>query len=123
LSATESGDGIVDLPGAEGVAAFAVAAANLGLGGAITASADTGWASPPIALGVCQTDTATGACRTEIASTVRSQVGAGDMPSFAVFVQGQGAVPFDPATSRIVVRFKDDDGVERGATSVAVRTR
>ena len=123
LSATQSGDGIVDVPGAQGMAAFAVAAANLGLAGSITASADTGWASPPIALTLCQTDTATGACRTEIASSVRAQIGEGDMPSFAVFVQGQGAVPFDPATSRIVVRFRDDDGVERGATSVAVRTR
>ena len=43
-------------------------------------------------------------------------------PTFAVFVTGAGIVPFDPAVNRVVVRFKDAQGVVRGATSVAART-
>jgi hypothetical protein len=65
----------------------------------------------------------TGQCATQIGATVRSQIAAAETLSFAVFVQGHGEVPFDPANGRIVVRFTDNDGVIRGATSVAVRTR
>jgi hypothetical protein len=43
-------------------------------------------------------------------------------PTFAIFAQGNGVVPFDPANNRIVVRFKDGGGVT-GATSVPVRTQ
>ena len=43
-------------------------------------------------------------------------------PTFAVFVQGHGVVPFDAANNRVFLRLKDAAGVTRGATSVAVRT-
>jgi hypothetical protein len=54
---------------------------------------------------------------------VATQIDAGGTATFAAFVLGHGHVPFDPATRRIFVRFKDGDNVTRGSTSVAVRTR
>jgi protein involved in polysaccharide export with SLBB domain len=53
---------------------------------------------------------------------VTVQIDPGSTPTFAVFVNASGAVPFDPAANRIFVRFKDAGGVTRGATSVAVKT-
>jgi hypothetical protein len=50
-------------------------------------------------------------------------VNANVTPTFGIFVQGNGDVPFNPASNRIFVRFKDADGVTRGSTSVAVRTQ
>jgi hypothetical protein len=44
-------------------------------------------------------------------------------PTFGIFVQGSGNVPFDPAANRISARFKDAGAVTRGSTSVAVRTQ
>ena len=123
LSATVSGDGIVDVPGTDGAAAFAVGAANLGAGAVITASVDKGSAIQPLTLSLCQSSAVTGQCSSQSGSSVRVRIDAGETASFAVFVQGHGDVPFDPANGRIVVRFTDDDGVIRGATSVAVRTR
>jgi hypothetical protein len=56
-------------------------------------------------------------------SSAVATMGAGTTATFAIFVQGTGtAIPFDPATKRIFVRFKDGSNVTRGATSVAVRT-
>ena len=49
-------------------------------------------------------------------------INANATPTFAVFVQGSGNVPFDPAANRIFVRFSSG-GVTRGSTSVAVRTQ
>ena len=47
----------------------------------------------------------------------------GQTPTFGIFVTGTGTVSFDPANKRVFARFKDGDGVTRGATSVAVRTQ
>jgi hypothetical protein len=46
-------------------------------------------------------------------------INANATPTFAIFVQGNGTVPFDPATNRIFVRFKDSGDVTRGSTSGA----
>ena len=51
------------------------------------------------------------------------QINTNATPTFAVFVAGHGVVPFNPATNRVFVRFKDPGGVIRGSTSVAVRTQ
>jgi hypothetical protein len=119
-----SGDpGIVDIPGAAGTGVFAVATVNVGAGASITASADTGSASLPVSIALCQTNPATGVCLGSPAGSVTTQINAGETPTFGIFVTGGGTVPFDPANNRVFVRFKDAGGITRGATSVAVRTQ
>lgn len=123
LAATPTQDGVVALPGVGGASAFAVATVNVGASGGITASVDTGGASLPIAVSICQTNPGTGTCLSGAAATVTTTVAAGATPTFAIFVSAVGSVPFDPASSRIFVRFKDGLSITRGSTSVAVRTQ
>ena len=123
LSATPTGDGIVSLPGNFGANAFAVATVNVGSQDTITASADTGTATLPVTLLVCESIPATGACLSPPATSVATPINAGATPTFSIFVAGTGTVPFDPANNRIFVRFKDSGGITRGSTSVAVRTQ
>ena len=122
LAATTSRDGVVRIAGVGRSSAFAVATVNVGSAGVITAVVDTGGTPLPLALAICQTDPATGACVGSAQPTVTTQVGAGATPTFAIFAAGVGPIPFDPAAHRVFVRFRDADGVTRGATSVAVLT-
>jgi hypothetical protein len=122
LAATFSGDGIVSISGPTGTGVFAVATVNVGASGSITASADTGSAILPVHISLCQTNPATGLCISALGPSVTTQINVGATPTFGIFVQGSGNVPFDPATHRVFVRFKDG-GVTRGSTSVAVRTQ
>jgi hypothetical protein len=122
LAATLDGDGIVKLA-STGI--FAVATVYVGIAGTITVSADTGSATLPVSIALCETDPATGVCinPTEPTSVpVTTSIGANATPTFAFFVTGTAPVPFDPANNRIFVRFEDIGGVTRGATSVAVVT-
>jgi hypothetical protein len=123
LAATLTNDGILNIPGTTGTGAFAVATVNVGASGSITASADTGSASLPLNIFLCETNPATAQCISAIGPSVTTQINANATPTFAILVQGGGAVPFDPATNRIFVRFKDSGNVTRGSTSVAVRTQ
>jgi FG-GAP-like repeat len=123
LAATSSNDGIVNIPGTNGTGAFAVATVNVGAPGTITASADAGGLTLPVNISLCQTDPVTGQCISTIGPTVNTQINANATPTFGIFVQGNGNLPFDPATNRVFVRFKDAGGVTRGSTSVAVRTQ
>jgi hypothetical protein len=120
LGATLSNDGIVTLA-STGV--FAVATVNVGATGTITALADTGNAILPVDISLCETNPATGQCISAIGSSVTTQINANATPTFGIFVQGNGNVPFDPAGNRIFVRFQDGGGVTRGSTSVAVQTQ
>ncbi|MGH7393777.1 MAG: hypothetical protein ACREM3_30620, partial [Candidatus Rokuibacteriota bacterium] len=120
LGATVNNDGIVDAAPAGG--AFAVASVNVGVGATLSISADTGGAALPLNVMVCRTETATGACLGSPAPTSSLMLDGGTTASFGVFVQALGPVPFDPAGSRVFIRFTDEAGVVRGATSVAVRT-
>jgi hypothetical protein len=118
-----SGDpGILDIPSASGAGVFAVATVNVGASATITATADTGMATSPVVLNICQTNPTTGVCLAQAAVSVSTTINAGDTPTHGIFVTGSGKVPFDPAKNRVCVRFEDSDGGTRGATSVVVRT-
>jgi hypothetical protein len=58
LAATITNNGIVNVPGTMGTGAFAVATVNVGASGNITASADTGSATLPVNITLCQTNRA-----------------------------------------------------------------
>jgi hypothetical protein len=122
LAGTLNDDGIVRVPGVGGTGAFSVATVNVGAGGEITASADTGGASLPVTVSLCRTNPATGACTSAIGPTVTAQINSGETPTFGVFVKANGPIPLDHAASRIFVRFAEQD-VHRGWTSVAAQTQ
>jgi len=122
LAATPSNNGIVDLAGAAGAGAFAVATVNVGAAGAVTVSADTAGVGLPVSLNVCETNPVTGACLAPPGPSVGRQIGANETPTFGVFVSASAIVPFDPATNRVQVSFTDPGGAVRGRTSVAVRS-
>ncbi len=130
LAATAGNDGILTLstpaasaPGTEANAgAFSVATANLGAGAPIAVSADDNGAGLGLSLFVCHTDPATGICTAPAQPSVTVQIDAGQAPTFAIFAVADGGVPFEPAKNRVFARFRDENGVIRGATSVAVRT-
>jgi hypothetical protein len=123
LAATSTNDGILNLAN---TGIFAVTTANLGTGGTMTVSADTGSATLPVSVALCETDPTTGQCANPTVpatSPIVTTVDANEVATFGIFVTPMGTVPFDPASNRIFVRFKDADGVIRGSTSVAVRTQ
>jgi virginiamycin B lyase len=124
LALTPSSDGVLDITGTTGSAAFAVATANVGGGDAITAFVDTGSSSIAATVTICETNPATGACYFTAHPVYGPVViSSTDTPTYSVFATATGAIPFSPATNRIFVRFKDSKGVVRGETSVAVRTQ
>ena len=122
LVATINNDGIVNIPGAAGTGVFSVATVNIGAGSMITASADTGGVSLPVNISICETNPLTGVCLSPPSNSVATQIDTNATPTFGIFVEGIGSVPFDPAVNRVFVRFADSGGVTRGSTSVAVRT-
>jgi hypothetical protein len=123
LAATASNDGILHIAGTTGSNAFAVATVNVGASGQITATANTGAATLPLAISICQTNASTGQCLGTPGSSVTTTIGANATPTFGIFATASGAVPFLPATNRIFVQFSDATGVVRGSTSVAVETQ
>ena len=62
LAATVQNDGILHITGTNGSNAFAVASVNVGASGAITVSANTGSATLPLNLMLCQTNPTSGQC-------------------------------------------------------------
>lgn len=121
LVATVGANGIVDVPGVSGASALAVASVNVGAPGSISVSADTGDIDLPISLVVCATNTI-GECEESPSESISLQIPSDATPTFSVFVNGQGLIPFDPANNRIFIRFENPSGALRGGTSVAVRT-
>jgi hypothetical protein len=124
LAATLQNDGIVHVTnGSPPTGVFAVATDNLGSGDTITVATNTGAATLPITVTVCQTNPTTGACLQARSATVTTTISSNATPTFAFFVAATNTVPFDPANSRIFVTFTDSTNAVRGETSVAVETQ
>ena len=100
---------------------FAVGSSNVGATGNITVSVDDGEQGLPLQLSVCLTSD--GACVGSPAPNVTLNYQGTAAEAFAIFVTATGVIPNNPAVNRIFVRFTDDSGVVRGATSTAVRTQ
>ena len=117
LAATTTPDLTVHIVNNAG--AFALATINAGAAGIIEPEVDTGSATLPVIINFCQTD-ATGQCIT----VSNDNVPAGGTATYSVFLSTNGEIPipFDPANSRIFVRFFGADGNGYGVTSVAVTT-
>ncbi len=125
IGLSPSGDGIVNVPGNTGTGFFAASAVNIGAAGAITANVDTGHFPIPISAQVtlCETNPANGQCLSPPAATTTRTFATNDIGTYTIFVQGTGNIPFNPGVHRLYLRLKDANGLERGATSVAVRTQ
>jgi hypothetical protein len=121
--AASADPGYVDIPGATGTGAFAVATINLGVDATITAAANTGAANLPVAVLLCQTNPTSGACLAAPTPTLTTDIQPDATPTFGVFVTGNVAVADMPAVNRVFVTFTDAGGMLRGETSVAVRTQ
>lgn len=121
-AATIGNDGFVRLPDESRVGVFAVATSNVGDTRTMTVRAESGEANPPVTYEICQTDPGTGACATPRAETQTLTMAAGQNYTFGVFVRPSGYVPRNPGLYRAIVVFEDSLGVERGSTSVAIRT-
>jgi hypothetical protein len=80
---------------------------------------NTGEATLPVTIAVCETNPTTGACLQTPAASVATTINAGATPTFGVFVTASGTVPFRPANYRIFVTFTDSTNAIRGETSAA----
>lgn len=119
IARTLEGDGIVTLNG-DRLGAFSVAAANVGATGVLEAVPIPLPPDLPVTLLLCRTDTG-GLCLEPPAARLEMEIEQDATPSFAVFALGSAPIPLTPDTRRVVLRFLQD-GVIRGATSVALRS-
>jgi virginiamycin B lyase len=123
-AATLQNDGIVHVTnGSPPIGVFAVATDNLGSGDTITVATNTGTATLPITVTVCQTNPSTGACMQTPSAAVTTTINSNATPTFGIFVSASGAVPFDPTNNRIFVTLTDSTNAIRGETSVAAATQ
>jgi hypothetical protein len=106
-----------------GAGAYAVATANVGVDGTVEVSADTGGVSLPVTLSICETDPVTSACinpATPTATPFDVTIGAGETPTFAVFIGSATPIAFDPAVNRVFFKVRNQGGEVVASTSVAV---
>lgn len=122
IGRTATGDGVISIPGPSSASAASIATAALGGDATLTLSIDDGGKSLPLILFVCETNPSTGACLASPSTTLTISSANGETRTFSVFVNSTGVITFDPANNRVFVRFKDANGVVRGATNFAVRT-
>jgi len=126
LALTPTADGVVAVPTTSRINAFSVASVNLGASATVQVQATLSNAQATASLSLCQTDPSSGACinpTTPTAAPVTATIDSMGTPTFAVFVTSNGNLAFDPAGNRVSVKFTDDSGAVRGATSVAIRSR
>lgn len=125
IVATAGNNGIVDISSATGAGAFAVATTNVGLTETIEVSADTGDASLPVTLLVCETNPTTGLCLSAPEATTVTALDENQTSTFSIFAllsEANAEIVFNPADLRAFVRFTNLSGDVRGSTSVALRT-
>jgi len=125
IVATAGNNGIVDISSATGAGAFAVATTNVGLTETIEVSADTGDASLPVTLLVCETNPTTGLCLSAPEATTVTALDEDQTSTFSIFAllsEANAEIVFNPANLRAFVRFTNLSGDVRGSTSVALRT-
>jgi hypothetical protein len=124
LAATTQNDGIVHVTnGSPPTGAFAVATDNLGSSDTITVATNTGSATLPITVSICETNPSTGACLAPPSANVSTTIATNATPTFGIFVSASATVPLNPANSRVFVTFTDSTNAIRGETSVAVETQ
>jgi sugar lactone lactonase YvrE len=122
LAATPTHDGIVSLPEG-GTGAFAVASFNVGATQPLTVSVTSLQTTLPVTATICETNPSTAQCLTPPSPTVSFTAMSGAAPTFSIFLQSTGAIPFAPATARLFVSFLDASGNFHGSTSVAIETQ
>jgi hypothetical protein len=126
---TDSNDGILNLPGANGAKFMVAGSFNVAsVGGTMTVEANTGNVTLPLTLSICQWNPATASCLNPptFGSGATLTVAGGESDLYVILVQGSGTIPFDPGVNRIFLSFHEGstiNGTVRGRTSVAVRTQ
>ena len=124
LASTLSNNGVMEMTANNGF--FTAATINVGSTAAITATADTGNASLPMTLSLCETDPVTSICINPTQPSTEPvvvEIAQGASPTFAVFASATDLIALDPAQARVFLRFSDEQGRVKGATSVAVQSR
>jgi len=122
LTATLTGDGIVNLPTDGSGAFFAAATSNLGATGNLTVRAVGSGDAAFADLTVCATNAVTGRCTSLSAPSTTLRIGSGERNTFTAFMRSTRNIPFDPARNRVSLQFADAAGEIRGSTSIAVRS-
>lgn len=123
LGLTPTADGTVYVPTTSRTNAFSVASINLGASATVQVQAQVSNPQLAATTSMCQTDPLSGICinpSTPTSAPVVTDIDSMETPTFAVFVTTSDTLAFDPANSRINVRFSDETGALRGSTSVAV---
>lgn len=122
VGVTPSNDGFVRTGGPSGAGVFAISAVNIGAAGVITAKARVTGNNTPLSVGVCQTNSTTGACMAAPTTSVTATISNNQITTWGAFAQASGTIAPDPAQFRIFFEFTDATGVVRGSTSTAVTT-
>jgi virginiamycin B lyase len=120
---TPSNDGFSHTGGTGGTGVFAIAAANIGASGQLTAQVALSNSTMPLTATVCQTNPSTGQCLAPPTSSVTSTINQNQNTTWTAFLTASGTIALNPAANRVYFEFVDSGGVVRGSTSTAVTTQ